>query len=133
MNRLKGKIVAIEEFDGLQLIKAEVGAIQIQTVVISDQKDASFLIVNNEVELNFKETEVVLAKDDHSRISIENKFESEVVSIKSKKLLCQVSLKFENYQLSVIISNQSKEVLDIKENDKVWTYIKSNDILISPC
>ena len=133
MKRLKGKITAINSHEGLSLIEVEVFDSALKTIIIGHPDDYSYLYLQNEVELLFKETEVILAKESSTQISLQNRLECTVKSIKKGVLLSQIELDFKGFSISSIITTNSAERLSIKEDESITAMIKTNEILISEC
>ncbi len=132
MNRLEGEILEIKEYDGLSLIKTIVSQEVVQIVVISDERDRAFLNIGNRVELNFKETEIILSKNEF-QISVENKLKCKIKKIVNGSLLSQVEVDYNGFVLNAVISTTSSQSLGFIIGDDIWIYLKANDILISPC
>lgn len=132
MNRLKGNIAEIQDFDGLSLLTVNVCGTHINSIIINDGNGDSFS-VNKEVELVFKETEVILSKGVPPNISIENHLNCGIKGIKNGKLLSEVLLDFESHELTAILSANALTNLNIEVGDHVLAMIKTNEIMISPC
>jgi len=133
MNKLKGNIEHVKSHDGLSLIEVKVGAVLLKSVVISDTSANSFLKEGEQVELLFKETELIISTDENPNISLQNQLKCTIDSIKKGEVLSQVYLSFDAFKISSIITTNSVEKLSLSEGKKVMAMIKTNEIMISPC
>lgn len=133
MNRLKGKIEAINSHDELLLIELNVQETKMKAIIIGKPNDYSYLKIGNEIAILFKETEVVISVDKNLNISIQNKLTCTITLLEKGKLLSQVSLDFNGISLSSIISTNSVENLNLKNEDTVTALIKTNEIILSEC
>lgn len=133
MNRLKGKIEAINSHDELLLIELNVQETKMKAIIIGKPNDYSYLKIGNEIAILFKETEVVISVDKNLNISIQNKLTCTITLLEKGKLLSQVNLDFNGIRLSSIISTNSVENLNLKNEDTVTALIKTNEIILSEC
>jgi molybdate transport system regulatory protein len=133
MNRLKGKIEAINSHDELLLIELNVQETKMKAIVIGKPDDYSYLEIGNEIAILFKETEVIISSYKNLNISIQNKLTCTITSLKKGKLLSQVNLDFNGISLSSIITTNSIENLNLKNEDTVTALIKTNEIILSEC
>ena len=133
MNRLKGKIEAINSHDELLLIELKVLEAKMKAIIIGKPNDYSYLEIGNEITVIFKETEVVISNDNALNISLQNKLTCTITSIEKGVLLSQVNLDFNGIKLSSIITTNSVENLNLKNEDTVTALVKTNEIIISEC
>ena len=133
MNRLKGKIEAINSHDELLLIELNVQETKMKAIIIGKPYDYSYLEIGNEIAILFKEIEVIISIDKILNISTQNKLTCTITSLKKGKLLSQVNLDFNGISLSSIITTNSVENLNLKNEDTVTALIKTNEIILSEC
>lgn len=133
MNKLKGIIVEVVEHEGISLIKVDVDGLVIESLIINPNDGNSIYVVDTCVELVFKETALVLSKVAQPSIGICNAFECVVTSIKKGQLMNQISLQYQQFELTSINSQKGLNRLSIEENDKVTALINSNEIMIVLC
>jgi len=133
MNRLKGKIELINSHDELLLIELNVQETKMKAIIIGKPNDYSYLEIGNEIAILFKETEVTISSYKNLNISIQNKLTCTITSLKKGKLLSQVNLDFNGISLSSIITTNSIENLNLKNEDTVTALIKTNEIILSEC
>lgn len=132
MNTLLGNIVSIQTYEALSLIKVAVKNFVFTSIVIDTPETSDYLIMGAIVKLYFKETEVSISKDAQLNISIQNKIECSIIAIKQGKLLSQINLSFGGQEIKSIITTESCNKLNLKENDSVLALIKTNEISLSP-
>ena len=131
MNTLIGHINKIDEFEGLTLIEIQVENDILKSIVINN--DSLTYQINDKVELLFKETEVILGQKTDHLISLQNKLNCTIINIQKGKLLSQVHLQYRNFKLCSIITTNSVINLDLKINDNIVAYIKTNEIMVAKC
>lgn len=132
MNQLKGVITDIRSHEGISSVKVKASDRFIFTSVIIDSPEIFlFLQKNNEVNILFKETEVIIAKGEVNNISIQNKIPCEIASIKAGEILCQVNLLSEKIKIISIITRNAFDQLDLKKGEKVIALVKSNEVSLS--
>ena len=133
MNRLKGKIEAINSHDELLLIELNVQKTKMKAIIIGKPNDYSYLEIGNEIAILFKETEVTISIDKILNISTQNKLTCTIDSINKGQLLSQINLNFNGVTLSSIITTTSVENLNLKPQNTVTALIKTNEIILSEC
>ncbi|MES2240584.1 MAG: TOBE domain-containing protein [Bacteroidota bacterium] len=131
MNTLLGNISKIKTEGSLSLVKVMVQDCTITSIVIESPNLSEYLILGNAVKVLFKETEVVLAKALSGIISIQNKLDCKVISFEKGKLLCKISLRFQDTTISSIITRNAFDQLAIQENDELTAMIKTNEVSLA--
>lgn len=132
MNTLKGIISDIQSHESVSLVKVQTLSNIVFTSIVLDIPDtADYLKIGNQVNIIFKETEVIISKDFNANISIQNKIPCMVQSIKMGVLLCQINLKSGDTEIKSIITSNAGKQLNLKENDKVIALIKTNEVSLS--
>lgn len=131
MNKLEGKIVAINTEGALSLVKVMVQNCTITSIVIDTPEYSNYLIIGNSIQVLFKETEVVLAKAFSGAISIQNKLDCSVLSFEKGKLLCKITLDFQDTKVVSVITRNAFDQLAIEENDSMIAMIKTNEISLA--
>jgi len=132
MNTLSGNIVTIQTYEALSLVKVAVKDIVFTSIVIDTPETSDYLKTGANVKLYFKETEVSISKDTQLSISIQNKIVCTITAIMQGKLLSQINLSFGGLEIKSIITTDSCNKLNLKENDSILALIKTNEISLSP-
>ncbi len=128
MNKLKGRIEKISFFENLSFVEVKVGKEIFKSVVIETPETSPYLKIGNEVFLLFKETEVAVGKDCTGKISLSNQIPCKIKKIKKGKILTQITLSFEVFEINSIITTFSADKLSLKEGEDVIAFIKANEI-----
>ena len=131
MNILKGHIDSIKVNGDLSIVKVRVGSAVFSTILIDTPETAPYLIVDNEVKIIFKETEVILGVGDMSGISLRNKMEGKVSHIESDTLLSKVSIETEMGTITSIITSNAVKQLPIVLGMELTAMVKTNELMLS--
>lgn len=132
MNSFKGNISHIKTKGNLSIITIQINdEIALKSIVLETPKTASFLRIDNEIEVLFKETEVILSIDQNSRTSVQNNIPGTIKHIEKGALLSKVNLATSAGELTTIISTDAIHDLNLKVGLKVTALIKLNEIMLS--
>lgn len=131
MNTLKGTIFNIETYEGISLVQLNSLGNILTSVVIDTPDTANYLKEGKVVNILFKETEVMIAKEFFGCISIQNKIPCTIKSVKTGKILCELELTFGDTNIKSIITSNACKQLQLTEGEKVIALIKSNEISLA--
>lgn len=131
MNILKGHIQEISVNGDLSIVRVNVEGSLFSTIVIDTPETASFLKLNNEVKIIFKETEVIIGIGDMSGISLRNKIVGTVSRIDADILLSKLTLTTALGEISSIITSNAVAQLKIKLGMEVTAMVKTNELILS--
>ena len=131
MNIIKGKISRIKVNGDLSIVKVAIGETTFSTILIDTPDTASYLKLDNEVNVIFKETEVILGVGDMSGISLRNKLVGKVISIESDRLLSKVTINTDLGPITSIITSNAVTQLKIVVGLEVSAMIKTNELMLS--
>lgn len=131
MNILKGKIVSVVTHDNLSLVNINIGKTRLTSVIIETPKTADYLKEGNEINVLFKETEVIIGKNINHNISLQNRFSCTIKNIVRGKLLSRLELNFNDLNISSIITTNAVNQLDLKQGEEVVAMVKTNEIMLS--
>jgi len=132
MNRLPGKISAIEVHGSIALVEAEVGAQRFTALLVGAGDEVGTWPAGMPVTLLFKETEVSLAKNLSGSISMRNRITAVVTSIERGTLLTRVTLAFDGHAIGSIITTRSSDALALAVGDTVEALVKTNEMSLMP-
>ena len=134
MNSFPGSIVDIQTSGSISMVGVRVGGnTDFFSVVIDTPETASYLVKGRQVQLLFKETEVVLATvGAANNISIENKILGTILTMERGVLLCRLVLTTHLGEVVAMLSKKSVAQLGLKENMEVAILIKLNEIILAP-
>ena len=130
MNILKGKIHQIETHEHLSLVKIKVGRFTFTTVVIETPQSVDYLQTGGEINILFKETEVLICRKPCPQISLQNRIEGTIEDIVKGKLLSQVTLRSEIGSIRSIITTNAVRQLGLEKKIDVIAMIKTNEIML---
>jgi len=126
--------VDIQTSGSISMVGVRVGGYtDFYSVVIDTPETASYLVMGRQVQVLFKETEVVLATEGGANnISIENKILGTISTIERGVLLCRLVLSTQLGEVVAMLSEKSVAQLGLKENMEVAVLIKLNEIILAP-
>lgn len=133
MNRLRGKIAAIESSGQLSLVDIDVEGDTFTAIIVETPDSAAYLKLEGEILLLFKETEVSLAKNLSGLISLRNRIPALVQDILEGDLLSQVTLDYKGNRIVSIITSRSVRRLGLKTGDQVEGLVKANEMTLMEC
>jgi len=128
MNRLKGIVSGVKKVDSFAFVEVKIDKHIFGALAVFDESLA-WLEVGREVEVLFKETEVMLANIG-SKVSARNAFVSPIKEIENGELLSRVVFDFCSQDISAVITKGSLESLGCKVNEEFLWFIKANEVSI---
>ena len=127
---IKAKIVGILTKDDVSLFELKGLNLEANLFMLV-LNEASKFALDDEIDLGFKSSDVILAKDKLSNSSLENELKCVIEAINFGEILSVISLKCGEIYFEAIISNHALKTMNIGEKDEVFAYIKSTSIHIS--
>ena len=127
---IRAKIVGILTKDGVSLFELKGLNLEANLFMLV-LNEASKFALDDEIDLGFKSSDVILAKDKLSNSSLENELKCVIEAINFGEILSVISLKCGEIYFEAIISNHALKTMNLGENDEVFAYIKSTSIHIS--
>ncbi len=132
MNILPGIIKEIITESDLSLVKVEVLDTTFKSIVVENPQTSHYLKTGHQVNMLFKETEVIIGLPAVDHISLQNRMLCEIQHINKGKLLSDLSLSFHRHRLNAVITSHAVEQLKLQPQDQVVALIKTNEIMLSP-
>jgi molybdate transport system regulatory protein len=130
LNRLQGKITAIQSSGHLSLVDVDVDGDSFTSIVVETPETAPYLAPGNTVLILFKETEVSLAKNLSGLISLRNRMLGVVRNIDQGALLSAVTLDYKGKSIVSVITTRSVQRLALKPGDAVEGLVKANELTV---
>ncbi|WP_107770576.1 TOBE domain-containing protein [Campylobacter concisus] len=127
---IRAKIVGILTKDDVNLFELKGLNLEANLFMLV-LNEASKFALDDEIDLGFKSSDVILAKDKLSNNSLENELKCVIEAINFGEILSVISLKCGEIYFEAIISNHALKTMNVGENDEVFAYIKSTSIHIS--
>ncbi|WP_334189842.1 TOBE domain-containing protein [Noviherbaspirillum sp.] len=132
MNRLPGRIAAIDTAGSIALVDVHVGSHSLTATLVSAGDELVSWPVGKPVTMLFKEMEVALAKNLSGLISMRNRLPSVVTAIDNGKLLTRVTLDFGGHPIGSVITTRSAQALQLAVGDRVDGLVKANEMTLMP-
>ena len=134
MNSLIGQVSEIIDCGSMSLVTLNLGEeISLKSIVIDTPETAAYLRKGTELNLLFKETEVVIGTGKNPSISLQNQISATIGQIESGILLTKLVLHTTAGQIVSIVSTADIRQMHLEEGNKVVAMIKSNEIMLSEC
>ncbi len=132
MNKLPGKIKQIKNSEYLSevTIALENNAI-FNVFLVETPQTASYLQLEQKINLLFKETEVIISKNLTPDISIQNQLKAEIIEIKPGKILSEIILKSHVGEIKSLLGSTLLQQMNFAESQEVLILVKANEIMIS--
>lgn len=132
MNKLSGEIVNIEVSGNISIVSAKIcDGIAMKAIVIETPETAEYLRKGNEINLLFKETEVIIGVGRDHLISLQNKIPGTVALIDQGKLLSRIVVNTQGCEITAVISSNAVSQLDLQKGSSVTAMIKLNEVMLS--
>lgn len=131
MNSLKGIVETLDVYENLTLAKIRVGEVLVTSIVIETPETCPYLVLGKEVNVLFKENEVIIGKGNTIDISLQNRFTCTVESIEQGVLLSKLTLNTQGDQIFSIITTNAVKQLGLTNGIQVQAMIKTNEIMLS--
>ncbi len=132
MNILSGNITSIQGSESLSLVKIAVENTIFTSIIIDTPESNVYFKIGKVVKIYFKETEVIIAKNEPLNISIQNKIPCTIISMKLGEILTELHLRFGEFNIKSLITTNALKTLNLKNGDAVLALIKTNEISLSP-
>ena len=132
MNRLKGRIEDVKVNGNLSQVAILIGEkTSFHSIIIETPKTAAYLYKGNQVDVIFKETEVILAKGNPEGISLINRIPGEITDVKEGQMLCEVHLSTGAGPILAIISRDAFDLLQLSIGELLTAMVKLNEVMIA--
>tara|TARA_B100000586_G_C20103963_1_gene426335 strand:- start:1872 stop:2273 length:402 start_codon:yes stop_codon:yes gene_type:complete len=132
LNKLSGKIKQIKNSEYLSevTIALENNAI-FNVFLVETPQTASYLQLEQKINLLFKETEVIISKNLTPDISIQNQLKAEIIEIKPGKILSEIILKSHVGEIKSLLGSTLLQQMNFAESQEVLILVKANEIMLS--
>jgi len=130
MNRLPGRIAALDVCGSIALVDVQVGERSYAATVLGDGEAVANWRVGDAVALLFKETEVAIAKNLSGMISLRNRLKGVVTGVERGQVLCKVIFEVDSRSISSIITTRSCKLLQLAVGDEIEGLVKANEMTV---
>lgn len=131
LNTLKANITDIQTSGSLSLVSLKSGNQLLKSIVIDTPDTATYLKVDEEVNIIFKEMEVSIATEEQLPISLQNRVRGTILTIDKSELLSRIILTTELGEITSVITTASVDRLELQPGQKVFALIKTNELMLS--
>ena len=131
MNIFKGKITFIKVSGSLSLVEVDVDGILFKSIIIETPDTAAWLVNGNEINVIFKETEVVIGKGLQHTVSMQNKIPGEIFEIDNGALLSKITMATTVGKIVAIITYNAVQQMQLEVGETITAMIKTNEIMLS--
>ncbi|MHA7101126.1 TOBE domain-containing protein [Roseivirga pacifica] len=113
------------------MVSLAAGDVKLKSIVIDTASTCDYLLVGKEVNVIFKEMEVSISTQPDLPISLQNQITGKITRLEKGKILSKVTLETEVGTVVSVISTNSAERLNLKEEQQVYAMIKTNEVMLS--
>lgn len=132
MNSLQGHITDIEVSGSLSIVTVRVNSENsMKAIVIETPETAPYLFHGNEVNVLFKETEVVIGLEHNLAVSMQNRIDGTIIRIEKGDLISKIRLDTSAGIIASVISTAAIGQLNLREGLFVTAMVKLTEIMLS--
>lgn len=131
MNSLSGEIVTIETCKDLSLVKVECHSIILSSIIIETPATVDYLEIGREINVLFKETELIISKKAEKGISLQNQLPCKIEKITKGELLSSLILAFKGEEIRSVITSNAVRNLALEVGMEVFAMVKTNEMMLA--
>lgn len=128
MNVLAGTITDIRTEGNLSLVAMVAGELVFHSIVIDTPEQNPALSPGKTIQILFKETETMIARDWQGGLSVRNRIPCRIDSLEIGVLLCEVKMRWRDIPVSSIITAGAAREMNLQAGDEVLALIKTNEV-----
>lgn len=129
MNKISATVTDIKKHQGISTLELRASDLKFGMVALEVDERVQ---TGTKVDLTVKATNIALAKELNSQISISNQLSAKIEQITIGEILCSVKLRLNEFTLESIITGSSALSMNLQEGDEIIALIKASDISIAP-
>ena len=127
MNRISAVVTAIESVDTITVVDFDASGTPMRMMALEMTERVE---VGSKVLLGVKASGVILAKAFGGSLSISNRLDAVVESVKNGRLVSSVKVRFGEARMESIITRESSERMGLQPGDRLTVLIKASDLSI---
>lgn len=131
LNKLQGSIHQVETDGHVSLVTVNSNGETFTALSNATPENASWLKKGEAVSLEFKASDMAIAKLFSGAVSIRNYFKATVTAIEAGNILTEVVLDYKGQTLYSVITNSAANALNLNEGDEVTGMVKSTEITVA--
>ncbi len=128
MNCIAGIITDILTEGHLSLVSVTKGGLVIQSIVIDTPEQNPLLATGRHIQILFKETETMIAKEMQGALSVRNRIPCLIESLETGKLLSQVKMRWQDAEIVSIITARASREMGLRPGDEVLALDKTSEV-----
>ena len=125
---IKVKISAIEQNDGVSVFEFSAENLSLKMLSLENLQN---LKIGDEVQLNFKSSDVFVATSRLLNCSVSNEIKAEISDIQKGKITSSLHLNAGKFEFESIISTSSLKRLNLAPGDQIYAYVKATSLYIA--
>jgi len=126
MNRLQAVVIKIDSLENLTIVQFEFKDIILSMMSL----ELSNIDLGTKVLLSINASHIAISKGLSGDISLSNRFDCIIKKLVKGKLLSSITLDFQGTPLTSIITTNSVNRMNLKENDEVTALVKASELSI---
>ena len=126
MNSFNAVVVAIDSLENLTIVQFN----HKDTILSMMSLGLSNIEIGTKVTLSVNASHIAIARDFKGDISLSNRFECIIKKLVKGELLSSLSLDFKGTNFTSIITTNSVNRMNLKENDQVTALVKASELSI---
>jgi len=127
MSHIQADIIQIQNVENLHILTLQSAQ---NTLSVMSLELNPKIQIGSRVTLTVKPTAVAIAKHSSKDLSFSNQLPSKILSLELGKLLCNLVVAFESYQIESIISTSEAQRMQLQAGMDIVTLINSSDLAI---
>jgi len=124
---IKAQISAIKEKDGVSLFEFKTVNLSLKMLALENLDE---LKIGDEVWLNFKSSDVIIASSPLSNCSLSNEIKAVITDIQRGEVASVLHLSTGEFEFESIICTASLERLNLATGEQIYAYIKATSLNI---
>ncbi len=126
MNKLEAVVCKIDSLENLSIVQFNFN----ETTLSMMSLGLVNINIGDKVLLSINSSHIAIAKDFNGEISLSNRLECIIEKLDKGELLSALTLNVNSIIITSIITTNSVNRLNLKQNDKVTAFIKASEISI---
>lgn len=132
MNVLPGRIEAMQFAVPFCSLQIRVAGYRWHSIVLETPETAPYLRFDAQIDLLFKETDVLLSRDQPTGFSAPNICQVEIQQINNGQLLSRVSLRLNDHSMLALVTSEAVQSLALRPGQTVFAWINSHALQLAP-
>ncbi len=132
MNQINGQILSIDHEGSIALLDIMLGELRLSATILGEAQTLGLWKVGQQVQLQFNEMEVAIAKNLSGHISLRNRLPGTIVALEPGRILTRVRFQMRvaevDMLINAVITTRSAKHLQLAVGDYIEGLVKSNEM-----